>query len=157
MSKASKYNEQADKLAKAVDIAEQIIVDSREFVEELKKAMLAFGADVKQSAISPEPQFKNLTSLKYLERDFFTFWNESSLPDVDRFWDRIFESKLGYVRKDTIHDVLKRKKIKSIHELDVVIDNMVVYEQCGRLSREQVIELSNYIGEFEKRKSKSKK
>jgi hypothetical protein len=148
-----KYEEQADKLAKAVDIAEQIIKQSADFKADFAKPMLDFGTQIKDKALNPEPQFKKLVSLKYLESDFFTFWNESTGSDVDKFWDRVFKSKLGYVRKDAIQDVLKRKKIKNIHEFDFITDNIVVYEQTGRLNQEQVIELNKYIGEFEKRKS----
>lgn len=153
-SKVSKYQEQADKLAKAVDIAEQIIKGSADFNADLAKPMLDFGIQVKQMALNPEPQFKKLVSLKYLESDFFTFWNESTGLDVDKFWDRIFESKLGYVRKDAIQDVLKRKKIKDIHEFNFITDNIVGYKQTGQLNQEQVIELNKYIGEFDGRKSR---
>jgi hypothetical protein len=150
-SKVSKYEERADKFAKAVDIAEQIIKESADFNADLAKPMLDFGTKVKHMALNPEPQFRRLTSLKYMESDFFIFWNESSGPDVDKFWNRIFENKLGYVRKDAIQDVLKRKKIKNIHEFDFITDNIVVYEQTGRLSEQQVTELNKYIGEFEKK------
>lgn len=152
-SKVSKYEEQADKLAKTIDIAEQVIRESKDFNADVARPMLDFGTQVKHMALNPEPQFKKLVSLKYLESDFFIFWNESSGPDVDKFWDRVFEAKLGYVRKDAIQDALKRKKIKNIHEFDFITDNIVVYEQTGRLNQEQVIELNKYIGEFERRKS----
>jgi hypothetical protein len=151
--KPSKYAEQADKFAKAVDIAEQVIKESADFNADLAKSMLDFGTQVKHMALNPEPQFRRLVSLKYLESDFFIFWNESIGRDVDKFWNRVFENKLGYVRKDAIQDVLKRKKIKNIHEFDFIVDNIVVYEQTGRLSEQQVIELNKYIAGFEKRKS----
>jgi hypothetical protein len=152
-SKVSKYEEQADRLARAIDIAEQIIKESADFNAGLAKPMLDFGTQVKHMALNPEPKFRRLVSLKYLESDFFTFWNESSGPDVDKFWTKVFESKLGYVKKDAIHNVLKRKKIKNIHEFDFITDNIVVYQRTGRLNQQQVIELNEYIGEFEKRKS----
>jgi len=145
----SKYEEQAAKLSKAVDIAERIIKESATFDADLTKRMLDFGTQIKHSALNPDPQFKKLASLKYLESDFFIFWNESTGPDVDKFWGRVFESKLGYVRKDAIQDVLKRKKIKDVHEFDFITDNLVVLQQSGRLSQEQVVELNKYIGEFE--------
>jgi hypothetical protein len=151
-SKVSKYEEQADKLVKAVNIAERIIKESADFNAELAKSMLDFGTQVKHMALNPEPQFRRIVSLKYLESDFFTFWNESSGADVDKFWHRVFESKLGYVRKNAIQAVLKRRKIKNVHELDFITDNIVVYEQTGRLNQEQLIELNKYIGEFEIRK-----
>jgi hypothetical protein len=152
-SKVSKYEEQADKFAKAVDIAEQIIKESVHFNADLAKPMMDFGTQVKHMALNPEPKFRRLASLKYLESDFFIFWNESNGPDVDKFWHRVFESNLGYVRKDAIQDVLKRKKIKNVHEFDFITDNIVVYQQTGRLNEQQAIELNHYIGEFEKRKS----
>lgn len=147
-----KYEEQAATLAKAVDIAGRVIKESAEFDANLAKQMLNFGAHVKQSVLNPEPRFKRLASLKQSENEFLTFWNESSGPQVEKFWSLVHENKLGYLRKDVINDVLRRKKIKSIHEFDTVTDNIVVYEQIGRINKQQVIELNNYLGEFEKRK-----
>jgi hypothetical protein len=152
MNKLSKYEKQAGKLSKAIEIAEQIIKESSDFNADWATQMLAFGAQVKRMALHPEPKFRRLTSLKYLESDFFTFWNESRGTDIDKFWDKVLKSDLGYVRKDAIQNALKRKKIKTMQELDFIVDNLVVYEQTGRLNREQVIELNKYIGEFEKKK-----
>jgi hypothetical protein len=153
MSKTSKYEEQAGKLVKVIDIAEQIIKEAPDFNAELAKPTLDFYTRIKYMVLNPEPQFKKLVSLKYLESDFFALWNEASGPDVDKFWNRIFQSKLGYVRKDTIQAVLKRGKVKNIQEFDFVTDNIVVYEQTGLLNQEQVIKLKKHIGEFEGRKS----
>jgi hypothetical protein len=148
----SKYDEQAHRLAKAIDIAAEVVRESTDFNDQLKKAMLDFGKAEKRLILFPEQRFRKIASLKQTESDFFTFWNEASGRDVEKFWTRILESNLGFVRRDTFHDVLKRRKIKNRSEFDVITDNIVVYQQTGRISQEQVIELNKYLGEFEKKK-----
>ena len=40
------------------------------------------------------------------------------------------------MKKDTIQTVLKGGNIKDIHELDNIIDNIVISEQIGRINQE---------------------
>lgn len=151
-TKQSKYEQEADRLAKAVDIAKTVLDETTDIDSTLKKRLLEFGVETKHNALFPQPQFKKIASLKYLVSDYFTFWQEASGIYVDKFWDRIFESQLGFIRKDVFHDVLKRKKIKNIHEFDCITDSIVVHQQTGRLTADQVVDLKRYLGEFEKRK-----
>jgi hypothetical protein len=80
-----------------------------------------------------------------------TYWNESIDNHVDEFWNELYKNNIDFERKDTIQKVLKRGKIKDIHEFNNIIDNIVVAEQIGRINKEQVIELNNMIGDFEDR------
>ncbi len=148
----SKYEQEASRLARAIEIAEIVVNESVEIDSIVKRRLLEFGAEMKQSVLFPQPRFKNLASLKYSESDFFTYWNEADGLHIENFWDKVFESNLGYVRKDLFHDVLKRKKIKNIHEFECITDNIVVYEQIGRVTTDQVADLKKYLEEFEKRK-----
>jgi hypothetical protein len=145
------YQERAERLAKAVDIAIKIINESDRFGNDFKTPMINFCNQVKQMALNPEPQFKKVASIKYLENDFLTYWNESAEKEVDKFWNQLYKNGIDFERKDTIQTVLKRGKIKDIHEYDNIVDNIVVAEQIGRINKEQAIELSQMMGDFENR------
>nr|WP_321453084.1 hypothetical protein [uncultured Carboxylicivirga sp.] len=149
--KRKTYQERAERLSKAVDIAVKIVNESERFGEDFKTPMINFCNQVKQMALNPKPQFKKVVSIKYLENDFLTYWNESADKDVDKFWIELHKNGIDFEKKDTIQSVLKRGKIKDIHEFDNIIDNIVVAEQIGRINREQVIVLNKMIGDFENR------
>ncbi|MNR58468.1 hypothetical protein D3C85_1794780 [compost metagenome] len=51
--------------------------------------------------------------------------------------------------------ILRRKKIKDIHEYDFVIDVIVPYEQEGLMNHDEVILLNDLIAQFETRSPKS--
>jgi len=143
------YQERAERLAKAVDIAVKIIDESDRFGNDSEIPMVNFCNQIKQMALNPEPQFKKVASIKYLENDFLIYWNESTGKEVDKFWTELYKNGIDFDRKDTIKTVLKRGKIKDIHEFDNIVDNIVVAEQIGQINKEQAIELSQMIGDFE--------
>lgn len=145
------YQDRAERLSKAVDIAVKIVNESERFGDDFKTPMINFCNQVKQMALNPESQFKKVVSIKYLENDFLTYWNESADKEVDKFWIELHKNGIDFEKKDTIQTVLKRGKIKDIHEFDNIIDNIVVAEQIGRINPEQVIELNKMIGDFENR------
>ena len=151
------YQERADRLAKTVDIADKIIRDSNTIPEESKFQFINWGQLIKDKALNPEPQFRKVVSIKYLENDFLIYWNESEGPDIDKFWKELNENGINFERTDAIQLVLKRKKIKNIHEYDNIIDNIVVAEQTGKIDKNQAVELNKLLYEFEKRQTKNKK
>ena len=150
-SKKQSYQDRAERLAKTVDIAESVIKASDTLSEDIKSRMLQWGQQVKQMALNPEPQFKRLASVKYLENDFLTYWNEAGGPDVEKFWSIVSNSGIVSERKDMMSAILKRRRIKDIHEYDYVIDSIEVAEQVGKIDGDQVVELSKFLGEFEQR------
>ncbi len=152
-SKRQTYQERAKKLAKTIDIADIIVKKSKFLDEKTRDHFVNWGQELKKLALNPEPQFKKIASLKYLENDFLIYWNEADGKDIEDFWIEVYQNGIDFQRKDSIQAVLKRKRIKDIHEFDNVIDNMVVAEQIGRLNKEQVIELNKMIAEFEKKHS----
>ena len=156
-SKRQTYQERAERLAKTIDIAEKVIVDSKSFDEKTRTHFLKWGQEIKHMALNPEPQFKKVASLKYLENDFLIYWNEADGEDIEKFWIELYKNGIDFERKDTIQAVLKRKRIKDIPEYDSVIDNIVVAEQIGRIDKSQVKELNQLIGEFEQRQTKKEK
>lgn len=144
------YQERAERLGKAIDIAEKIISQSLEMEFSLKKAMLSFGNTTKNDALNPEPEFRKIASIKYLEDDFLIYWNEAKGSDIESFWKEIYSKKIGFERKDVIELVIKRNKIKNKNEYNTIIDTIVVAEQIGRITTEQREILSELIGQFEK-------
>ncbi len=156
-TKKSIYEERANELVKAIDIAEQVVSESSTLPASIKEPLLFFSSNTRKLALNPEPQFRKVASLKYLEHDFLIYWNETAGPDSDKFWQLIASAGLQFKKKDAIQDALRRNKIKNIHEYDYVIDNIVVAQQTGSINTEQVIQLNTLIAEFEARnKSKNK-
>ena len=126
-------------------------IDRVRFVDDFKTPMINFCNQLKQMALNPEPQFKKVASIKYLENDFLTYWNESTDKEVDKFWIEIQKNGIDFEKKDTIKTVLKRGKIKDINEFYNIIGNIVIAEQIGWIDQEQIIELNRMIGDFENR------
>lgn len=151
------YKERAERLAKAIDIAHKIIENSKTISEESKSNFFNWGQQIKKLALNPEPQFKKVVSIKYLENDFLTYWNEGNGPDIENFWTELDQNGINFKRKDIIQAVLKRKRIKDIYEYDHVIDTIVIAEQMEQINHDQVIELNQLIGEFEGRQKQKKK
>jgi hypothetical protein len=152
---SKKYTEAALNLSKAAKIA----------IESLKKyphnecdASFNFTLNCyigfESSIINPKPIYRNLRSLKYLEEDIFTWFQEGSGKDVEEFWRRIKEEGLPYKRKDKMQKILKRKKIINDIEYDFVTDVIVPYQQEGMITEEEVILLNTYLGDFEKKAKK---
>ena len=142
--KRKTYNEKANEIVKAIELAEEVILDSTELAQEMKKYMIDFGNEMQESALNPEPQFRKVASLKYLENDFLIYWNESEGEDT--------VNKLNFKRKDIIQKVLKRKRIKDIHEYNVIIDRLVIAQQLEQINQSEAKLLSRLIGEFEEKR-----
>ena len=153
--KRKTYNEKANEIVKAIELAEEVILDSTELAQEMKKYMIDFGNEMKESALNPEPQFRKVASLKYLENDFLIYWNESEGEDVEKFWKKVSINKLSFKRKDVIQSVLKRKKIKDIHEHNIIVDRLIVAQQLGQINQSEVKLLNQLISKFEKKDKKS--
>ncbi|WP_132215145.1 hypothetical protein [Mariniflexile fucanivorans] len=152
-TKQQTYQERAEQLVKTIDIAKKVIVNSKSLDDKTRTHFLNWGRDIKNMALNPEPQFKKVASLKYLKNDFLIYWNEEDGKDIEKFWSKLYENGIDFEKKDTIQAVLKRKRIKDIHEYESVIDNIVVAEQMGRINKTQVKVLNQMIGEFEQRQT----
>lgn len=147
------YEVEALNLAKAADIAIFIFENhapnswSKEEIEHLKN----FYLETKGNAINPEPQYKNIASLRYLNEAIFTPFQEGSGHYVNLFWEKIKEAGLPFNRVNKLEKILKRKRINNQQEYDYVIDTLVHFQQEGFLSEEDVMCLNNYIDAFERK------
>jgi len=150
---SKKYQERAEQLAKAIDIAELILKKSTSIEIRVKDHFINWGIEMKNMALNAEPPFNKIVSLKFIENDFLIYWNEADGEEVEEFWKEVYRNGLNLKRKDTIKTVLKRKKIKDIHEYNNIINNIVVAEQIGRINKNQALELSLMLEEFEEKKA----
>ena len=146
------YNNRTDQLVTAIAIAEKIINESLSIDEVTKKHFIDFGQQIKEMALHPTPQFKNIASIKHLENDFLTYWNESSGEDVEMFWRLITQYEISFERKDILKKVLLQKRIKNNVEYDHVISGISIAEQTGRISNDEALKLNQYLSAFEKRR-----
>ena len=150
------YEQEANNLAKAIDIAIEAVKKippkdySPEDVELFIKTYIGF----KENALNPEPKFKTIASLKHDIQDTFIFFQEGSGKTVDFFWSEIKRLNLPYTRENKLKKILTKKRIKNHVEYDYVIDTIVPFEQEGFITKEDVTILNQLIAEFESKKGK---
>lgn len=154
--KIDKYQEQADNLSKVIDIAIDIIkkYPPKGWDEKVISHVVANSLEIKEGVLNPEPQFRNLKSLKYSIEAVFTKFQEMHGVFVEEFWKEVKAQNLPYKRENKMLKILKRKKINNIQEYDFVIDVIVPYEQEGLINHDEVILLNDLITQFETRKKK---
>jgi len=148
MTKRS-YEEEAIRLSKVIDIA---IESFEKFELENKDWFTKVYLEYKESILSPEPQFRNMTSLKYSISDIFTMFQECTGEEIEYFWKQIEKQNLGYIREDKLAKIMKRGKINSRIEFEYATDVIVVAEQEKRITKDEVKKLAKMIGKFELRK-----
>lgn len=151
MKKRKTYEEEAKKLAKAIDIAIEAIRKycPSEFDKSHQEHFISCYSDWKTEYLNPEPQFKTLGSLKYSIQDVFTYFQEGTGLTVEYFWKRIKEERLDYKRENKLEKILSRGKIKGRIEYEYVTDMIVAAEQVGMTTRAETEKLSKMLGEFE--------
>ncbi|MGB1040686.1 MAG: hypothetical protein ACPGVD_07425 [Flavobacteriales bacterium] len=103
----------------------------------------------KKRIINAEVKFKNLNSLNYDIDAVFTFFHEGTGPAVEYFWERIGELGLGYERKNKLKKILKRGKIRGQIEFNYLNDIIVVAEQAGLATKNEIKRLNSMIGKYE--------
>jgi hypothetical protein len=111
---SKKYLARANALAAAVDIAAVARPTGAE----------AFDTAMKQMALHPELGFESLESLAFLETAFFTYWYEGAEPHVDEFWKLVAQHGLPYKRRDPVRDIIRRGRIRSDVEYELVTDGI---------------------------------
>lgn len=151
MSKRRIYDEEADKLVKAIDIAIEAfsVKCPADFDRNHQQHFISCYTEWKENCLHPEPKFKNLTSLKYLVEDVFTYFQEGTGPTVEYFWNKIKEENLPYERENKLQKILDRGKLKDQIEYEYVIDMIIVAEQIGMTTAIQTKTLNELLEQFE--------
>ncbi|MFV0506789.1 MAG: hypothetical protein ACK5L5_08800 [Bacteroidales bacterium] len=153
MAKLS-YEEQANNLSKAIDIAINAFQEhppkgfDKSHIDHITNTYL----DARNRALNPEPQFKKVSSLKYIVEEVFTYFQEATGDTVNLFWKEINTSNLPYKRQNKLTKILKRNKIKNKVEYDFITDVIVPYEQEGLLNDDDINTLNHLLKEFENKK-----
>lgn len=150
------YEEEASNLARVIDIAIDITQKHppKEFQQGNIEHVINVYKKQKHMALNPKPQFKKISSLNYLVKDVFIYFQEGTGDDVEQFWKTIKEHKLPFKRENKLLKILKKGKIKNQVEYDYVIDTIVPFQQDKMIDNSQVEQLNQLIGNFEKNKSK---
>lgn len=151
--KSKKYIEKSIELGKAIDLAIENIqkYPPEHFNDAHIKQFVEFYLDAKNKALNPKPQYTKLASLKYVIEDVFIYFNEVNNEGVNIFWKKIEENSLPFKRKNRLANVLRKRKIKNIHDYNHVMDLIAPYTQQGLLSDDEVKLLNTLIEEFEQR------
>ncbi|MDR2009144.1 MAG: hypothetical protein LBQ22_01510 [Bacteroidales bacterium] len=152
----TKYKIEADNLAKAIDIANEVIktYNPEGWDNNIINFYIKNNLETRDNVLNPEPKFANLTSLKYAIESVFTSFQESSGKAYDIFWQKIKEAGLPYKRENKLAKILKRGKINNDLEYNFIVDVMIPYQQEGLIDKNDIIKLNEMIGKFE---NKSKK
>ncbi|KRB54697.1 hypothetical protein [Flavobacterium sp. Root186] len=151
-----KYRLESTNLLKAADIAVRVIKQYPPANWDTKTLNHVVNCYIewKNDAENPQPQFANLTSLKFVMQRVLTMFHEGHGIFVEEFWKEIKNQNLPYKRENKMVKILKRKKINNIREYDFVVDVIVPYEQEGLINQDEVILLNTLLAEFETRKKK---
>ena len=150
------YAAHATPLSEAIDLA----VDALQrfvppgFTHEQLAHMVGVYRAWKEQVLHPAPAYRNKRNLQYRQADVLTYFLEATGPTVDYFWQQVQQQGLPYQRVNRLGTILKRNKINSRMEYDLVVDVLVPYQQEGLLTTEEVAELTRMIGEFEARKER---
>jgi hypothetical protein len=151
-----KYLEKANYLASAIDIGVLIILNYKPIKYfDTNDSALSFVNrmnELKNKALNPNPEFRKISSLKYLEDAFFIFFNEGSGDTIEAFWKKLKEENLPFKRENKLKKILNRKKIANDIEFDFLTDVLVPYIQEGLITQEEELLLKQYIGDYEGKK-----
>ncbi len=156
MTERKSYQEEAERLAKAIDIAIDAFKTHlpKEWEEKHLHHTVSCYREWKENALYPHPQFKKIASLKYQIEDVLTYFQEASGATVEYFWKHIQDAGLDYVRENKLKKILMRGKIRGRIEYEYIMDMVLVAEQIGFTTPAESQKLNELIHQFE---SKNKK
>jgi len=150
------YTTESVRLSKAIDTAVEAVrkYPIAKMSAELNEHFIKCYLEWKEKALNPKPEYKSLASLKYIIQDVFSYFNEMSGPDVEYFWNEVEEQQLGYERNDILAKIFERGKIRGRTEYEFAVDVIVVYQQTGKITKEEASKLGAIIGDYENPKKK---
>lgn len=154
MKKKRTYQEEVEKLLKAIDISIESFktYPPKDWTPDIVKMVTSNLEKDKLRIINAEPKYRTLASLKYDIEAVFTYFQEGAGETVEYFWNKILEINLDYKRENKLEKILKRGKIRGRIEYEYVTDMIVVAEQVGMTSEEEIKRLSEMLGEYESKK-----
>jgi hypothetical protein len=151
MGKSTKYEIESKRLAEVAEIAIEMVPLMHSLSPSEKEWYLKCYKDLRSKILFPEKQFRNLTSLKYIQETIFNTVNNTGGAHLEKFWKLIEEKNLGYVREsiENMFEKIAKKKRLNEHDYEFLTDNIVEAEQTGKITAEQAIYFKNLIGKHE--------
>lgn len=141
----------AEEIGKAIDIANESFerYPPPGYTKQHVEHVVSVHLDYKKMALHPDPKFRKMQSLRHIENDILTYFQEGSGEAVEYFWKQINLQKLGFKRKNMMSKILKRGKLKNRMEFDFVTDVIVPYQQEGLITEMEVHALNKMLSNFE--------
>jgi hypothetical protein len=114
-----KYLARAAAFAAAIDVATKLMAARpARYDAQLRR----HHAELTKLALAPKPAFAKLASLRFLEQDFFTYWNETPEARATAFWRELAARKLPFERRDAPAEVLARGRITNAVDYEAIGD-----------------------------------
>lgn len=88
-------------------------------------------------------------SLRYFIKEAIDQYSSMTGPSYDLFWKKLKEHGLPYEPKDVLEGIFKRGRLKDEIEYEFVIDNLVLWQQEGKITETQRDSLNEMIAAFE--------
>ena len=153
-----KYQIEAEKLSKAIDIAIEAITKytPKEYSKNTIENFLKYNLLRKELALNPEKKFRRIVSLNYLLNSTLTLFQEDTGEHVEYFWNKIRENNLGYKRVNVLEKILKRSRISNINEYDIVVDTIVAAQQEGRITEQEAQKLGTLLTNYQNKRKAEK-
>ena len=106
-----------DQLLMAIDIQNNIIIDSKSFSKVTKEAF------VNHSKNLLELTKNKLTKaqLKSLSNELLTFWKESIGPDVEMFWTELKKKGIDFERRDELNFALQKGRFRRVDQTFIIV------------------------------------
>lgn len=136
-----------------IELSEAVVKASRDIPDEQKKLYLADYQRNTQEAKTFAEQSNN-NFLKQLQEEVLTPWHETDDADARKFWGLVAERKLPLKQKDQLAAILKRGRIVSPAEYDLVQDSLVIWRQEKRITDDQAADLDSMIERYEQKTTK---
>ncbi|MBI4936587.1 MAG: hypothetical protein HY828_22140 [Actinobacteria bacterium] len=145
---SARFLARADSFLAAVEVALPLVT-ARETGYHLQMTLIHHGGHVE---FIGSGSVHTLAQLRYLEDDFFTYWNEAPDSQTRAFWGQVQAEGLPYQRVDHLRLILTRGRIASRTEYEFAVDSVVVAGQDGRLTQADASLLAPLIGAYEQRR-----
>jgi hypothetical protein len=152
-NKKISIKERYERLIELIEISKTVVSQSA-IIEDDEKRVYTEGYEFNLQEAKAFYEDNNHNALKQIEREVLTPWNESMDEDSVAFWKIVSEKGIGLQQENKIEKILKRGYIKNFAEYELVQDAIVIYEQEGRITREEVLKLSRMLGSFEEKQNR---
>lgn len=154
MNKSKQSTEELyQQLRTLIALSETVVETSRDIPDDQKKLYLA---DYKRNAQEAKAfaEQNNSNFLKQLQKEVLTPWHETDDADARKFWSLVADKELPLEQKDRLGAILKRGRIASPDEYDLIQDSLVVWQQEKRITDEQAASLNRMIQQYEQKTTK---